>query len=135
MLPREGIVQAPHVEDRRLVRQEQRPPDQGAPCLDRRTTPGEREKTLQTVALDIYNLLTMFKDNEKVGGMQAFQLLSRLSSKECEVETTHYPEHRQEAPKVNVKVVVPKKASSKSLHNLSDLEATYSIYKGQEYHI
>jgi hypothetical protein len=36
----------------------------------------------------------MFKDNEKVGWMQAFQFLSRLFSKECEVETTLDPEDR-----------------------------------------
>jgi hypothetical protein len=75
----------------------------------------------------------MFKDNENVGGMQTFQLLSRLFSKECEVETTLDPQDR--VPTVNVKVIGPKKASSKSLLNPWDPDATYSGHKGQGYHV
>jgi hypothetical protein len=44
----------------------------------------------------------MFKDSEKVGGMQTFQLLSKLFFKECEVETVDDLEDRQDTPKVNV---------------------------------
>jgi hypothetical protein len=42
---------------------------------------------------------------------------------------------RQGAPKVNVKVIGPKKVSSKSLLNPWDPDTTYSGHKGQGFHV
>jgi hypothetical protein len=42
---------------------------------------------------------------------------------------------RQDAPKVNIKVIGPKKAFSKSLQNPSDPDATYSVHKGEGFRI
>jgi IS5 family transposase len=94
-----------------------------------RAKSGERERNLNSIASDIYALITLFNDDEVVLKMSTFRLLARLFSEQCVVDA----ECSNEAEKVKVKD--PKSVPSTSLQNPSDPEATYSGHKGQGYHI
>jgi len=87
--------------------------------------PSESEKTLEKVALDLFDLVRRFAGDEKVAAMSSYQTMSRVLSDQCTVEST------ESGGTVTVKP--PKDVPSSSLQNPSDPDAGYSGHKGQGY--
>jgi IS5 family transposase len=83
--------------------------------------PSDSEKTLQSVAEDMYLLKTSFESNEIVISMKSFKLLQRVFSEQCTVEGEE------------VKVKAAKEVAADSVQNPSDPDAGYDRHKGQGY--
>jgi hypothetical protein len=86
--------------------------------------PSESKKTLIEVASDLYRLVTLFKDNAHVIGMNTYKTLCRIAREQCEVQSDG-----------TIELKAPKHISSDSLQNPSDPDATYSGHKGQGYQV
>jgi hypothetical protein len=86
--------------------------------------PSESKKTLIEVASDLYRLVTLFKDNAHVIGMNTYKTLCRIAREQCEVQSDG-----------TIELKAPKQISSDSLQNPSDPDATYSGHKGQGYQV
>jgi hypothetical protein len=106
--------------------------DSGYPFFSQPKT-GQRDKTLKSMATDIYTLVEMFKDQQHIAVMQSYQLLKRLFSEQCRVVASENNTQDNESP-VQVEVKDPKEVPSDSLQNPSDPDASYSGHKGQGYH-
>lgn len=87
--------------------------------------PSESEKTLEKVAFDLFDLARRFAGDEKVAAMNSYQIMSRVLSDQCTVESA------ENGGTVSVKP--PGEVRSDSLQNPSDLDATYCGHKGQGY--
>jgi hypothetical protein len=86
--------------------------------------PSESKKTLIDVASDLYRLVTLFKDNAPVTGMNTYKTLCRIVNEQCDVQSDG-----------TIELKAPKQISSDSLQNPSDPDATYSGHKGQGYQV
>jgi hypothetical protein len=86
--------------------------------------PSESKKTLIEVASDLYRLVTLFKDNAHVTGMNTYKMLCRIVREQCDVQSDG-----------TIDLKAPKQISSDSLQNPSDPDATYSGHKGQGYQV
>jgi hypothetical protein len=86
--------------------------------------PSESKKTLIEVASDLYRLVTLFKDNAHVTGMNTYKTLCRIAREQCEVQSDG-----------TIELKAPKQIGSDSLQNPSDPDATYSGHKGQGYQV
>ncbi len=86
--------------------------------------PSESKRTLIEVASDLYRLVTLFKDNAHVTGMNTYKTLCRIAHEQCEVQSDG-----------TIELKAPKQISSDSLQNPSDPDATYSGHKGQGYQV
>ena len=87
--------------------------------------PSESEKTLEKVAFDLFDLVRRFAGDEKVAAMSSYQMMSRVLSDQCTVESA------ENGGTVTVKP--PGEVASDSLQNPSDPDATYCGHKGQGY--
>lgn len=87
--------------------------------------PSESEKTLEKVAFDLFDLVRRFAGDEKVAAMSSYQIMSRILSDQCTVEST------ENGGTVTIKP--PGEVASDSLQNPSDPDATYCGHKGQGY--
>lgn len=92
-----------------------------------RVKPSESKKTLQSVASDLYYLITCFQGNEEVGDMSSYRLLKRVLSDQCEVKEVD--------GKTEVSVKPSEEVASDSLQNPSDPDASYDGHKGQGYQV
>jgi len=92
-----------------------------------RVKPSESKKTLQSVASDLYYLITCFQGDEEVKKMSSYRLLERVLSEQCEVKEVD--------GKTEVSVKPSKEVASDSLQNPSDPEASYDGHKGQGYQV
>jgi hypothetical protein len=89
--------------------------------------PSESNKTLASVAEDLYNLVEQFKDFKPVCAMHSYKLLERVLKEQCNLKVS---DHQKQ-----VEVKQPKEIGSDSLQNPSDPDATYSGHKGQGYQV
>src|SRR4030066_270947 len=87
--------------------------------------PSESEKTLEKVAFDLFDLVRRFAGDEKVAAMSSYQMMSRVLSDQCTVEST------ENGGTMTIKP--PGEVASDSLQNPSDPDATYCGHKGQGY--
>ena len=89
--------------------------------------PSESNKTLASVADDLYDLVEQFKDCEPVSAMHSYKLLERVLKEQCNLNVSD--------DKKRVEVKKPKDIASDSLQNPSDADTTYSGHKGQGYQL
>jgi hypothetical protein len=89
--------------------------------------PSESNKTLASVAEDLFDLVEQFKDCEPASAMHSYKLLERVLKEQCNLQVSD--------DKKRVEVKKPKEIASDSLQNPSDPDATYSGYKGQGYQL
>jgi hypothetical protein len=89
--------------------------------------PSESQKTLASVADDLFDLVEQFKDSEPVSAMHSYKLLERVLKEQCNLQVSD--------DKKKVEVKKPKEIASDSLQNPSDPDATYSGHKGQGYQL
>jgi hypothetical protein len=89
--------------------------------------PSESNKTLASVAEDLYDLVEQFKDCKQVCAMHSYKLLERVLKEQCNLNVSD--------DKKGVEVKKPKDVASDSLQNPSDPDATYSGHKGQGYQL
>lgn len=89
--------------------------------------PSESNKTLASVAADLFELVEQFKDCEKVSAMHSYKLLERVLKEQCHLKGSD--------DKKMVEVKKPKEIACDSLQNPSDADATYSGHKGQGYQL
>jgi len=90
--------------------------------------PSESEKTLATLANDVFTLVERFRGNEPVTTMNSYQLLVRLLKEQCIVE-------RVDTHTTQVSVKANKDVPSDSLQNPSDPDAGYDGHKGKGYQV
>ena len=85
--------------------------------------PTAAPKRLVDIALDLNELLELFKGNERVCAMHTYKVMQRVFSEHCTIE--------------NEKVVLKaaKEIPSNSLQNPSDPDASYDGHKGQGYQV
>jgi hypothetical protein len=89
--------------------------------------PSESNKTLASVAEDLYDLVEQFKDLKPVCAMHSYKLLERVLKEQCNLQVSD--DQKQ------LEVKKPKEIASDSLQNPSDPDATYSGHKGQGYQL
>jgi hypothetical protein len=89
--------------------------------------PSESNKTLASVAEDLYDLVEQFKDCQPVSAMHSYKLLERVLKEQCNLNVSD--------DKKVVEVKKPKEIASDSLQNPSDPDTTYSGHKGQGYQL
>ena len=89
--------------------------------------PSESQKTLASVADDLFDLVEQFKDFKPVSAMHSYKLLERVLKEQCNLNVSD--------DKQLVEVKKSKEIASDSLQNPSDPDATYSGHKGQGYQI
>ena len=89
--------------------------------------PSESNKTLVSVADDLFDLVEQFKDCEPVKAMHSYKLLERVLTEQCHLKVSD--------DKKMVEIKAPKEVPSDSLQNPSDPDATYSGHKGQGYQL
>jgi hypothetical protein len=89
--------------------------------------PSESQKTLASVADDLFDLVEQFKSCKQVSAMHSYKLLERVLKDQCNLTVSD--------DKQLVEVKKPKEIASDSLQNPSDPDATYSGHKGQGYQI
>ncbi len=99
----------------------------GSDSLFSMVKPSASEKTLKTLAEDLYALVERFRDEAEVVRMNSYRALARVLSEQCRVV-----EGKEGGP-VTVEVKPSREISSGSLQNPSDPEAGYSGHKGQGY--
>lgn len=93
-------------------------------CFSRVSGEQARQK-LESVALDLLQLVRTFEEHTKVKRLHSFGLLQRVLQEQCRV--------RGEAQDEAVALKEPSEISSTSLQNPSDPDATYDGHKGQGY--
>jgi hypothetical protein len=86
--------------------------------------PTERAALLKSMAVDIWELIKMFDNNDRVLEMQSFRSLKRLFSEQCKVIP---PTEGNSEEKVELKP--PKEVPADSLQNPSDPDAGYDAHK------
>jgi uncharacterized protein YutE (UPF0331/DUF86 family) len=91
--------------------------------------PSEMKKRLEAVAQDLYDLVKMFENNEKVMATKSYGYMVRVLNEQCQIIT---PE-AETGGVIQVQLKEPKEIPSDSLQNPSDDEAAYSGHKGQGY--
>ena len=89
--------------------------------------PSESQKTLASVADDLFDLVEQFKSCKQVSAMHSYKLLERVLKDQCNLTVSD--------DKQLVEVKKPKEIASDSLQNPSDPDATYNGHKGQGYQI
>jgi hypothetical protein len=89
--------------------------------------PSESNKTLASVAADLFDLVEQFKDCKQVSAMHSYKLLERVLKEQCNLNVSD--------DKKGVEFKKPKEIASDSLQNPSDPDATYSGHKGQGYQL
>lgn len=91
--------------------------------------PSESEKTLASLAADLFDLVCRFSSNEAISGMSSYKLLKRVLDEQCTVTG------ETDGGLAEVRVKFPKEVPSDSLQNPSDPDATYDGHKGQGYQV
>jgi len=86
--------------------------------------PTETRIRLQELAEDLYELITLYSDNEAVIGLYSYGLMERVFGEHCQLDSDK-----------QVRVVGNKDVPSDSLQNPSDVDASYDGHKGQGYQI
>ena len=86
--------------------------------------PSQSKKILSDVASDLYRLVIVFKDSQRVADMSSYKLLCRIVKEQCDIQ-----------PDGSIEVKAPKTIPSDSLQNPSDPDASYSGHKGQGYQV
>ena len=89
--------------------------------------PSESNKTLASVAEDLFDLVEQFKGCQPVRAMHSYKLLERVLKEQCHLKVSD--------DKKQVEIKKPKQIGSDSLQNPSDPDATYSGHKGQGYQL
>lgn len=89
--------------------------------------PSESAKTLQSLSVDLFDLIQQFKGCPEVVNMHSYKLLTRVLNEQCNVNVTD--------GSTRVEVKKPKDVPSDSLQNPSDPDATFSGHKGQGYKV
>jgi hypothetical protein len=91
--------------------------------------PSASTKTLDNLSKDLLNLVELYKNNDRVGQMQSYLLLTRLLSEQCQVSRDEVSQNK------TVQIKKPKEISGDSLQNPSDPDATYDGHKGKGYQV
>jgi len=91
--------------------------------------PSESEKTLSSLAFDLYELVSRFSSDTAICGMSSYKLLKRVLDEQCTVTVN------KDGGPAEVNVKLSKKVRSDSLQNPSDPDATYDGHKGQGYQV
>ena len=91
--------------------------------------PSESERTLARLAQDLLDLIERFESDKAITAMHSYQLLVRVFSEHCRVETEAGSGERKIVVKAN------KEVPSDSLQNPSDPDATYDGHKGKGYQV
>jgi len=86
--------------------------------------PSETRIRLQEIAEDLYELISLFSDNEAVIELYSYGLMKRVFGEHCQVDS-----------EARVSVVANQAVPSDSLQNPSDVDAGYDGHKGQGYQI
>lgn len=89
--------------------------------------PSESSRTLQEIGKDCFFLLERFREHGAVVAMTSYQLLTRLFSEQCVVNT--------EGAEPFVRIKANKEVPSDSLQNPSDPDAGYCGHKGKGYQV
>jgi len=89
--------------------------------------PSESNKTLASVAEDLFDLVEQFKDFKPIRAMHSYKLLERVLKEQCNL--------KESDDQNQVEVKKPKQIASDSLQNPSDPDTTYSGHKGQGYQL
>lgn len=89
--------------------------------------PSESERTLRTLAEDLFALIERFGGDEAVARMNSYRLLERVFSEQCRVEEDGQGGGRK------VVVRAAAEVASDSLQNPSDPDASYDGHKGKGY--
>ena len=85
--------------------------------------PASSKKRLSDIALDMYLLIGLFKDNTSIATMYSYQTMYRVFDEHCKVEDNV------------VKVKQDSEVPSDSIQNPSDIDSTYDGHKGQGYQV
>lgn len=91
--------------------------------------PSESEKTLASVAQDLFELSVHFAGNEELASMTSFQLLLRVLHEQCKVTENDAGEPVEVEPRAC------KDVPADSLQNPSDPDAGYDSHKGQGFQV
>jgi len=91
--------------------------------------PSQSERTLQTLARDLWDLIERFGSDEAIRTMSSYRLLVRVFSEQCRIE----PPEASGSSRVVVKA--NREVPSDSLQNPSDPDAGYDRHKGQGYQV
>jgi len=89
--------------------------------------PSASERTLESVAKDLFDLAPRFVDDPEVSSMTSFQLLLRILKEQCNITDA------DDGQLMEVAVKPAKEVASDSLQNPSDPDAAYDGRKGQGY--
>jgi hypothetical protein len=91
--------------------------------------PSQSERTLQTLARDLWDLIERFGSDPAIRAMHSYQLLVRVFCEQCRVQPQEAGGSRQ------VGIKAPGEVPSDSLQNPSDPDATYDGHKGKGYQV
>jgi len=86
--------------------------------------PTETRIRLQEIAEDLYELISLFSEDEAVISLYSYGLMERVFREHCQVDSDNI-----------VSVVANKDVPSDSLQNPSDVDASYDGHKGQGYQV
>lgn len=107
----------------------QRYMSQGAAGVFAMVKPSESERTLPSLAQDLWDLIERFGSEHAIRKMHSYRLLERVFSEQCRVQGEASSGQRQIVVKANREVPCD------SLQNPSDPDATYDGHKGKGYQV
>jgi hypothetical protein len=87
--------------------------------------PSEAERALQTLGQDLFELIQLFKSDEKIQQMNSYGLLARVFTEQFRIETNESESQ----------IVINTKVPPDSLQNPSDPDAGYDAHKGKGYQV
>jgi DDE family transposase len=91
--------------------------------------PSESKKTLEKLSKDLFNLVELYKNNNRIVQMQSYKLLARLLDEQCQI-------FRDEISGTEtLQLKKPKEIPGDSLQNPSDPDASYDGHKGKGYQV
>lgn len=103
-------------------------PSKGLGCFSF-VKPSKSAKKLAEVAVDLFELIRRFSDNDDVTGMSSYKLLVRVLEEQCKVTEA------SNGQPAEVSLKPAKEVPSNSLQNPSDPDAAYDGHKGQGYQV
>lgn len=94
-----------------------------------RVKPSKASETLQTLAIDLYQLVNQFREDELICAMESYGLMARLLEEQCEIDDAGGD------PDGKVRLKAPSLIHADSLQNPSDPDAAYDAHKGKGYQV
>lgn len=89
--------------------------------------PSQSKQTLESLSKDLFKLVELYKNNQRISQMQSYKLLVRLLDEQCRIT-------REEDTEV-IELKKPKEIEGNSLQNPSDPDASYDGHKGKGYQV